>query len=101
MDGLSALRAIRATMPAVRVVMISSIAGSGSRAEEAFRLGAQGRQTEMSVKFFGQFLIERGEIERLGALLDLFKADQAPYEVGRGEEVRERNRLERQILTEE
>lgn len=40
MDGLSALRVIHATLPATRVAMISSIAGSGSSAEEAFRLGA-------------------------------------------------------------
>jgi two-component system chemotaxis response regulator CheY len=40
MDGLSALRVMRATQPDCRVVMISSMAGSGSNAEEAFRLGA-------------------------------------------------------------
>jgi len=40
MDGLSALRIIRATQPDVRVVMLSSLAGSGTNAEEAFRLGA-------------------------------------------------------------
>jgi YesN/AraC family two-component response regulator len=40
MDGLSALRLIGATQPKVRVVMISSVAGSGNNAEEAFRLGA-------------------------------------------------------------
>jgi YesN/AraC family two-component response regulator len=40
MDGLSALRVIGATQPKVRVVMISSVAGSGNNAEEAFRLGA-------------------------------------------------------------
>jgi YesN/AraC family two-component response regulator len=40
MDGLSALRIIRATRPKTRVVMISSVAGSGTNAEEAFRLGA-------------------------------------------------------------
>lgn len=40
MDGLAALRVIRATQPDVRVVMISSLAGSASSAEEAFRLGA-------------------------------------------------------------
>lgn len=40
MDGLSALRVIQATRPATRVAMISSVAGSGSNAEEAFRLGA-------------------------------------------------------------
>ena len=40
MDGLSALRIIEATQPKTRVVMISSVAGSGSNAEEALRLGA-------------------------------------------------------------
>lgn len=40
MDGLSALRVIQATQPKSRVVMISSVAGSGTNAEEAFRLGA-------------------------------------------------------------
>ena len=40
MDGLSALRVIRANRPKTRVVMISSVAASGTNAEEAFRLGA-------------------------------------------------------------
>ena len=40
MDGLSALRIIGATRPEARVVMISSVAGKGTNAEEAFRLGA-------------------------------------------------------------
>jgi len=40
MDGLSALRVIGATQPRTRVVMISSVAGSESTAQEAFRLGA-------------------------------------------------------------
>ena len=40
MDGLSALRMIGATRPQTRVVMISSVAGKGTNAEEAFRLGA-------------------------------------------------------------
>jgi len=40
MDGLSALRVIGATQPRCRVVMISSVAGKGTNAEEAFRLGA-------------------------------------------------------------
>jgi YesN/AraC family two-component response regulator len=40
MDGLSALRVIGATQPKTRVVMISSVAGKGTNAEEAFRLGA-------------------------------------------------------------
>ena len=40
MDGLSALRVIRSMQPDTRVAMVSSVAGSGSNAEEAFRLGA-------------------------------------------------------------
>ena len=40
MDGLSALRLMRATRPALRVAMVSSVAGARSRAEEAFKLGA-------------------------------------------------------------
>jgi DNA-binding NarL/FixJ family response regulator len=40
MDGMSALRVLRANYPEVRVVMASSVAGVSSRAEEAFRLGA-------------------------------------------------------------
>ena len=40
MDGLSALRMLHSKNPDVRVVMVSSLGGSGSHAEEAFRLGA-------------------------------------------------------------
>jgi YesN/AraC family two-component response regulator len=40
MDGLSALRILRARHPALRVAMVSSAGGSESRAAEAFRLGA-------------------------------------------------------------
>ncbi|MFT5442977.1 MAG: YesN/AraC family two-component response regulator [Myxococcota bacterium] len=40
MDGLSALRMLHAKDPDVRVAMVSSLGGSGSHAEEAFRLGA-------------------------------------------------------------
>ena len=40
MDGLTALRTIRATHPTLRVAMLSSVAGTRSRAEEAFKLGA-------------------------------------------------------------
>ena len=40
MDGLSALRLMRAKNSEVRVAMVSSLGGSGSHAEEAFRLGA-------------------------------------------------------------
>ena len=40
MDGLAALRLLRVNHPSVRVVMVSSVGGTLSRAEEAFRLGA-------------------------------------------------------------
>jgi len=40
MDGLSALRLLRAKHPELRVAMVSSVGGAQSRAEEAFRLGA-------------------------------------------------------------
>ncbi len=40
MDGLSALRLLHAKNPDSRVAMVSSLGGSGSHAEEAFRLGA-------------------------------------------------------------
>ena len=40
MDGLTALRSMKASYPEIRVAMLSSVAGSRSRAEEAFRLGA-------------------------------------------------------------
>jgi YesN/AraC family two-component response regulator len=40
MDGLSALRILHSNHPEMRVVMVSSLGGSGSHAEEAFRLGA-------------------------------------------------------------
>ncbi len=40
MDGLAALRFIQAKHPGVRVAMLSSVGGTSSRAEEAFRLGA-------------------------------------------------------------
>ncbi len=40
MDGLSALRLLHAKNPGARVAMVSSLGGSGSHAEEAFRLGA-------------------------------------------------------------
>jgi len=40
MDGLAALRMLHAQNPDVRVVMVSSLGGSGNHAEEAFRLGA-------------------------------------------------------------
>jgi two-component system chemotaxis response regulator CheB len=39
-DGLSALRMLQAKQPEVRVVMLSSVGGMASKAEEAFRLGA-------------------------------------------------------------
>lgn len=40
LDGLSALRTIKATHPAVEVVMVSSVGGNPTKAEEAFKLGA-------------------------------------------------------------
>ena len=64
MDGLSALRIIGATQPKVRVVMISSVAGSESNAQEAFRLGA----VQMIAKPFDADQIEavlEREMERL------------------------------------
>lgn len=66
MDGLSALRIIGATQPRVRVVMISSVAGSEGNAEEAFRLGA----VQMIAKPFDAEQIEallESERERAGA----------------------------------
>lgn len=39
-DGLAALRLLRANHPELRVVMLSSVGGMASKAEEAFRLGA-------------------------------------------------------------
>jgi YesN/AraC family two-component response regulator len=40
MDGLAALRMLRAKQPEIRVVMLSSVGGAAPAAEEAFRLGA-------------------------------------------------------------
>ena len=40
MDGLAALRMLQAKQPEIRVVMLSSVGGMASKAEEAFRLGA-------------------------------------------------------------
>jgi len=54
MDGLSALRVIMANHPEVRVVLVSSLGGSGSHAEEAFRLGA----IQVIAKPFEQDLVE-------------------------------------------
>jgi len=39
-DGLAALRMLQANQPEIRVVMLSSVGGMASKAEEAFRLGA-------------------------------------------------------------
>jgi two-component system chemotaxis response regulator CheY len=39
-DGLGALRMLQAKQPEIRVVMLSSVGGMASKAEEAFRLGA-------------------------------------------------------------
>ena len=89
MDGLTALRTLRVSNPGIRVAMLSSVAGSRSRAEEAFRLGAvqvltkpvdpvklrescsrlsaqlrlpQEGENAMAVKFFGQFLVQEGVV---------------------------------------
>ena len=40
LDGLSALRTIRSLHPEVDVVMVSSLGGDMTKAEEAFKLGA-------------------------------------------------------------
>lgn len=40
MDGLAALRMLQVKQPEIRVVMLSSVGGMASKAEEAFRLGA-------------------------------------------------------------
>jgi two-component system chemotaxis response regulator CheY len=40
MDGLSALRTLRQTSPAVNVVMITSLGGVGDKYAEAIKLGA-------------------------------------------------------------
>jgi two-component system chemotaxis response regulator CheY len=40
LDGLSALRTIRAKHPQIDVAMVSTLGGSEAKAEEAFRLGA-------------------------------------------------------------
>jgi len=40
LDGLSALRTIKAIHPDVSVAMISSMSGDAAKAEEAFKLGA-------------------------------------------------------------
>ena len=39
-DGLAALRMLKAKQPEIRVVMLSSIGGTAPAAEQAFRLGA-------------------------------------------------------------
>jgi len=40
MDGLAALRILKAQQPEIEIAMVSSVGGMPSRAEEAFRLGA-------------------------------------------------------------
>jgi YesN/AraC family two-component response regulator len=56
-DGLGALRMLHAKQPEIRVVMLSSVGGMASKAEEAFRLGA--------IQVLGKPVDE----ETLGALL--------------------------------
>ena len=40
LDGLSALRTIKAMHPEIQVPMVSSVSGNAAKAEEAFKLGA-------------------------------------------------------------
>ena len=40
LDGMAALRVLNSNHPQVKVAMVSSVGGMGSRAEEAFKLGA-------------------------------------------------------------
>ncbi len=40
LDGMAALRVLNSNHPEVKVAMVSSVGGMGSRAEEAFKLGA-------------------------------------------------------------
>ena len=40
LDGLSALRTIKAMHPEIEVAMVSSVSGNAAKAEEAFKLGA-------------------------------------------------------------
>jgi len=56
-DGLAALRLLRAKYPEMHVAMLSSVGGMVSKAEEAFRLGAM------------QVLNKPIDAELLGALL--------------------------------
>ena len=56
-DGLAALRLLRANHPDTPVAMLSSVGGMASKAEEAFRLGAM------------QVLNKPIDAELLGALL--------------------------------
>jgi DNA-binding NarL/FixJ family response regulator len=65
-DGLAALRVLRSQNPDLRVVMVSSVGGSGSRAEEAFRLGALeviGKPFDLPVL---EALFERELLQRQG-----------------------------------
>jgi DNA-binding NarL/FixJ family response regulator len=54
LDGIGALRVLRTRQPGVRVAMVSSVGGTASRAEEAFRLGA----IQVVVKPFDRSQIE-------------------------------------------
>lgn len=70
MDGLTALRSMMQEYPELRVAMLSSVAGSRSRAEEAFRLGAVQVLTKPfdATKLAALFAAERAvKAERRGA----------------------------------
>ncbi len=63
-DGLAALRLLRANHPDMRVAMLSSVGGMASKAEEAFRLGAmQVLDKPIDVELIGALLAQ--ECERL------------------------------------
>jgi len=63
-DGLAALRLLRANHPDMRVAMLSSVGGMASKAEEAFRLGAtQVLDKPIDAELVGALLAQ--ECERL------------------------------------
>jgi YesN/AraC family two-component response regulator len=65
-DGLAALRMLQAKQPEIRVVMLSSVGGMASKAEEAFRLGAvQVLGKPVDEETLGAVLAQ--ECERLGS----------------------------------